>query len=126
MASLATDLHRPATYADLEALPAHIKGEIIDGALYTQPRPRMRPSRAGLALSRIVSGPYDFEARGPDAWWILIEPGIELPGATEIAPDIGGWQRSRLKRRGLTIRFASHPTGCARSSRRATASSIAR
>lgn len=30
----------PATMADLEALPANIKGEIIDGVLHTQPRPR--------------------------------------------------------------------------------------
>lgn len=31
---------RAATYADLEALPGHVKGEVIDGVLHTQPRPR--------------------------------------------------------------------------------------
>jgi hypothetical protein len=30
---------RAATYADIEALPPHLIGEIINGALYTQPRP---------------------------------------------------------------------------------------
>ncbi|AUX49051.1 uncharacterized protein SOCE26_105960 [Sorangium cellulosum] len=35
----------PATLADLEALPPHIKGEIIEGVLYTQPRPRSRHQR---------------------------------------------------------------------------------
>jgi Uma2 family endonuclease len=96
MTSPTQPLQRPATYADLEALPEHIKGEIIDGVLYTQPRPRMRHSRAGLALGRAISGPYDFDADGPGGWWILIEPGIELPNAPEIAPDIAGWRRARL------------------------------
>ncbi|WP_231864616.1 hypothetical protein [Sorangium cellulosum] len=35
----------PATQADLEALPPHIKGEIIEGVRYTQPRPRSRHQR---------------------------------------------------------------------------------
>jgi len=34
------------TYADPEALPPNLKGEIIDGTLYTQPRPVYRHSRA--------------------------------------------------------------------------------
>lgn len=95
MPSLAVAMDHPATYADLEALPEHIKGEIVDGVLYTQPRPRMRHSRAGGAIFRGVSGPYDFDA-DPGGWWILIEPGIELPRSPEIAPDVAGWRRDRL------------------------------
>ena len=30
---------RPATYADLEALPANVVGELIAGELYASPRP---------------------------------------------------------------------------------------
>ena len=33
---------------------------------------------------------------GPGGWWILPEPGIELPGAAEIAPDVAGWTREHL------------------------------
>src|SRR5262249_55860674 len=96
MASLAVPLDRPATYADLEALPEHVKGEIIDGVLYTQPRPRMRHSRAGGRIHGQIQGPYDFDVDGPGGWWILIEPGIELPRSPEIAPDVAGWRRERL------------------------------
>lgn len=96
MTSRAVPLDRPATYADLEALPEHVKGEIIDGALYTQPRPRMRHSRAGGRVFGRIQGPYDFDADGPGGWWILIEPGIELPDSPEIAPDVAGWRRERL------------------------------
>ena len=35
----------PATYADIEALPEHVTGEILFGTLVTQPRPAEdRPS----------------------------------------------------------------------------------
>ncbi len=36
----AVGLQRPATMADLEALPATMKGELIDGMLYAMTRPR--------------------------------------------------------------------------------------
>ena len=32
--------HPAATYEDLVALPPGVKGEILDGVLYTQQRPR--------------------------------------------------------------------------------------
>lgn len=89
-------LGRPATLADLEALPAEVKGEIIEGVLYTMPRPRIRHSRAAGAIFRQLSGPYDHDADGPGGWWILIEPGIEQPDSPEFAPDLGGWRRDRF------------------------------
>lgn len=97
MTSLVQRLDRPATYADLEALPDNIKGEIIEDVLYTQARPRMRHSRAGGAMFRGLGGPYDLDPDGPGGWWILIEPGIELPRSPEIAPDVAGWRRERLQ-----------------------------
>lgn len=43
-------------------------------------------------------GPYDDGRDGPGGWWILNEPGIELPelDVDEVSPDIGGWRRERL------------------------------
>lgn len=96
MSSLAVALDHPATLADLEALPEDVKGEIVDGVLYTQPRPRMRHSRAGGRIFGRISGPYDLDPDGPGGWWILSEPGIELPNAAEISPDVVGWKRERL------------------------------
>lgn len=95
-ASFSSRLGRPATYADLEALPEGVKGEIIDGELYTQPRPRARHALAGTTIASEIQGPYRLGRNGPGGWWILLEPGIELPGSPEFAPDIAGWRHGRL------------------------------
>ena len=86
----------PATLADLERLPANVKGEIIEGTLYTQPRPRPRHQRTATILGAGLFGPYDRGAGGPGGWWILVEPGIELPGSPEFSPDLAGWKREVL------------------------------
>jgi Uma2 family endonuclease len=87
---------RPATMADLEALPEHIKGEIIDGVLYTSPRPRARHADIELLLGSELVGPFRFGRGGPGGWWILVEPGIEAPGCPEFSPDLAGWRRERM------------------------------
>ncbi len=37
---------RPATYAEIEALPENLVGEILFGVLHTHPRPAPRLGRA--------------------------------------------------------------------------------
>lgn len=93
---LARKLDRPATHADLEALPPGVKGEIIDGELYVQPRARPGHAQALITIAGEIQGPYRFGRGGPGGWWILPEPGIELPGSPEFAPDVAGWRRDRL------------------------------
>jgi Uma2 family endonuclease len=87
---------RVPTLADLEALPPGIKGEIIEGVLYTMTRPRGTHQRTALAIGGDIRGPFDKGSGGPGGWWILPEPGIELPNTPEIAPDVAGWRRERL------------------------------
>jgi Uma2 family endonuclease len=83
-------------WRELEQLPEHLKGEIIDGELHVQPRPRFRHSRANAFLARHLGGSFDYDSDGPGGWWILVEPGIELPDAPEVAPDLAGWRRERM------------------------------
>jgi Uma2 family endonuclease len=87
---------RPATMADLEALPDNVKGEIIDGVLYTQPRPLPRHARVEYLLGGKLLDPFDHGRGGPGGWWILPEPGITLPGSPEFSPDLAGWRHNRL------------------------------
>jgi Uma2 family endonuclease len=82
-------------WAVLCDLPSHLKGEIIDGELFVQPRPRLAHARVNTQLGRHL-GVLDDDPNDPGGWWILVEPGIELPGAPEIAPDLGGWRRSTM------------------------------
>ncbi len=84
------------TLADLEALPVGTKGEIIDGVMYTQPRPRGPHQRLEGIVSSRIGDAFDHGSSGPGGWWVLPEPGIELPNTPEIAPDVAGWRRERL------------------------------
>ena len=84
------------TIADLEALPPGVKGEIIDGVMYTMTRPRGPHQHTGLEIAADLRDPFSRGKGGPGGWWILPEPGIELPNTPEIAPDIAGWRRGRL------------------------------
>ena len=86
---------RPATYADLEALPAHQVGEIIGGVLYASPRPALKHARAASTLGTDLGGPFDRGRGGPGGWLILDEP--ELHFADDVlVPDLAGWTRERM------------------------------
>jgi Uma2 family endonuclease len=83
--------------AELDALPPGVTGEIIKGTLYTMPRPLARHmSIEGLLVGDLTS-PYQRGRGGPGGWWILPEPGIDLPGSPEFSPDVAGWRRERLR-----------------------------
>jgi Uma2 family endonuclease len=88
-------LARPATYADIEALPPNIVGEIIDGELMTHPRPSPRHAATTNSLSAELSGPFQKGRGGPGGWVFLDEPELHL-GAHVLVPDVGGWRRERL------------------------------
>lgn len=87
---------RRATKADLEALPGDVKGEIIDGVLYTQPRPRALHMNIELSVMDELRGPFQRRRGGPGGWWILAEPGIQVPRAPEFSPDAAGWRWAHL------------------------------
>ena len=87
---------RAATRADLKALPDNVVGEIIDGVLYTHPRLRSVHSYVEGLLVHDLTSPFQRGRGGPGGWWILVEPGIELPGSPEVVPDLAGWRKERL------------------------------
>lgn len=91
-------LIRTATLADLEALPRTWRGEIIDGTLYAFPRPRSRHANIEMLLGADLTNPFQRGRGGPGGWWILPEPGIELPRSPEFSPDLAGWRRERMPR----------------------------
>ncbi len=77
-------------------MPPGVKGEIIEGVLYTMARPRSHHQRTIGVMGIGVAGPFDLGQGGPGGWWILPEPGIELPNTPEISPGIAGWRKERL------------------------------
>jgi Putative restriction endonuclease len=86
---------KTATYADLEALPPHLVGEILYGALVTHPQPVPRHGAATSGVAGVLSGPFQFGINGPGGWTFLIEPEVHL-GEHVVVPDLAGWRRERL------------------------------
>ena len=88
-------LKKAATYADLEALPENVVGEIIDGELYASPRPAMPHAVAHSALGEELGPPFKRGRGGPGGWMILYEPELHFR-ANVVVPDLAGWRRERL------------------------------
>src|SRR5512134_1070977 len=90
--------HKLATYADLQALPESVKGEIIGGSLVTMPSPRPRHSHVQRALGRFIGGPFhdDDGFGGPGGWWIFIDVDVALGMHDIVRPDLVGIRRERL------------------------------
>lgn len=88
---------RDALYAELEALPPNVVGEIVGGELYVSPRPALPPTRAASRLGGELVGPFDRGRGGPGGWLILDEPELHL-GQEVLVPDLAGWRRERMPR----------------------------
>ena len=84
-----------ATYQDVLDAPAHRVAEIVDGTLYTHPRPAMPHARASSSLGVKIGGPFDYDAGGPGGWWIIFEPELHLDEDI-LVPELAGWCRVRL------------------------------
>jgi Uma2 family endonuclease len=87
-------LRRPATYEDLLSAPEHMVAEIVDGELYTSPRPASRHARAAGALFSQLARQFDGDGE-PGGWWIVFETELHL-GVDVLVPDIAGWRRERM------------------------------
>lgn len=80
------------------AVPDHLVAEILDGDLFTLPRPSPRHARASTGLGGLLFSNFDTPAGGgesPGGWWILVEPELRLQDDT-VVPDIAGWRRERM------------------------------
>ena len=52
-------------------MPDHLVAEILDGELYTSPRPAPRHADARSGLGGALRGPFDRGRGGPGGWRIL-------------------------------------------------------
>jgi Uma2 family endonuclease len=98
-----------ATYADYLAVPAHQAAEILDGELYTFPRPAPRHVTAASNLGMTVGPPYSLGRDGPGGWRILMEPELQLVREEPVSPDLAGWRLERMPELPATAFFALAP-----------------
>jgi Uma2 family endonuclease len=99
---------RPATYADIEALPPNVVGEILFGVLHAHPRPAPRHGNAAIELQTELMNPFRRGRGGPGGWVFLPEPELHL-GPHVVVPDIAGWRREHLSRLPDTAFIATAP-----------------
>ncbi len=100
--------HKPATYADLEALPEHVVGELIAGELHVSPRPASPHTVATSVLGFELGGPFHLGRGGPGGWVLLDKPELHL-GQDVLVPDLAGWRRERMPRPPRTAAFTLVP-----------------
>ena len=84
-----------ATYQDVLDAPPHRVAEIVDGTLYTHPRPAAPHALASSALGHDLGSPFQYGRGGPGGWWIIDEPELHL-GEDILVPDLAGWRRERM------------------------------
>ncbi len=99
---------RPATYADIEALPPNMVGEIVRGVLYSSPRPASPHALASSAIGEELGPPFKRGKGGPGGWVTLDEPELHLHEDV-LVPDLGGWRRDRMPEVPQTVGFTLEP-----------------
>jgi len=100
------------TYADIQALPPHLVGEILDGRLIVSPRPAGPHAVASTALTSLIGPPFLLGRGGPGGWWILQEPELSLdvdPAFDPVVPDLAGWRLQTLPDRPTAAQFTIRP-----------------
>jgi Uma2 family endonuclease len=97
-------INRPATYDDILALPEGILGQIIDGVLYTNPRPAGKHAYAATKINSSIDPSFGSRSGGgPGGWVFLFEPQLRLLGKQDVIPDIAGWKIDRLSDEELSL-----------------------
>ncbi len=97
-----------ATYQDVLDAPPHLVAEIVNGKLYTHPRPAAPHALAGSGLGGLINQSFQYGRGGPGGWWIIDEPELHL-GEDIVVPDIAGWRRERMPEYPLTAYFTLVP-----------------
>jgi len=92
---MAESVAKRATYEDLLQVPDPLVAEIVNGVLYTSPRPASPHAHAASGLGIDLGGPFHRGRGGPGGWWILDEPELHL-GEDVLVPDLAGWRRERM------------------------------
>lgn len=99
---------KSATYADLEALPDNVVGELVNGELHASPRLSFLHAAAASRLSGELVSPFARGRDGPGGWIILNQPEVHLNNDV-LVPDIAGWRQERMPQHPRTAAFTLAP-----------------
>jgi Uma2 family endonuclease len=89
---------RRATYDDLVKVPEPLVAELVDGELFTSPRPAFPHALVTSTLGMALASLHGLPGPGrPGGWWILDEPELHF-GDDVLVPDAAGWRHERMPR----------------------------
>ena len=92
-------LRRPATLADLLALPADVAAEIVAGELVEKALPSFEHGDAQAEITTQLRGRFGgAPGDGRGGWWIANEVDVEY-GQEVFRHDVVGWRRDRAPQR---------------------------
>lgn len=94
--NVGSEAKKRATYQDVLDAPDNVVAEVIDGELYTQPRPRYGHGIAALRLGGLLDAAVGGTGPTPQTWVFLPEPELHLgPEPDIVVPDLAGWRAER-------------------------------
>ncbi|WP_437923767.1 Uma2 family endonuclease [Sorangium sp. So ce291] len=95
--NLDSDRNAPEVEAAFDAVPPERVAEILDGELFTFPRPGRPHTRSASRLTMKLGSAFDLGDGGPGGWVLLDEPELHLgPRPDKVVPDLAGWKRERM------------------------------
>ena len=106
------DAQGRATYADIEALPPNMVGEILAGELHASPRPAGPHTVAASSLGALLNVAFERGLGGPGGWWIQDEPELSLavdPDYDPVVPGVAGWRSQSMPAAPATAQFHVRP-----------------
>ena len=99
---------RRASYQDVLDAPEHLVAEVVDGMLYTHPRPAPLHTYAYSELGAKLRTLFGGGNGGAGGWLILLEPELHLQEDI-LVPDVAGWRRERMPAPPQTAYFTLAP-----------------
>ncbi|MGE0403312.1 MAG: Uma2 family endonuclease [Kofleriaceae bacterium] len=90
-----------ATFADLAALPGHVRAEVIRGAIIEKAAPSFEHSSSQIGLGTALVRRFQRKPGGrwPGGWWFATEAEVQYETHEIFVHDLAGWRRDRVSER---------------------------
>jgi len=98
---MAAPSSKRATFADLLALPDHVRAEVIHGSIVEKASPSGEHASSQLTIGAVLLRRFQRRPGGrwPGGWWFATEAEVEYETHEVYVHDVAGWRREHLPQR---------------------------
>lgn len=95
---MAASSSKRATFADLLALPDHVRAEVIHGSIVEKASPSGEHGTSQLAIGIVLGRRFQRRPGGrwPGGWWFVSEAEVEYETHEIYVHDAAAWRRERM------------------------------